>query len=75
MSIKDFLDSCEDSVEVEGTARFKWSLKGRGFGEVYFFVGKDGKTLEEYNVGDRLVDLLSVGLKEELIFPVIVLTR
>lgn len=44
MSIQKFLDSCEDSVVVEGTADFRWSLKGKGFGQLYFFVGEDGKT-------------------------------
>jgi len=45
MGIKEFLDNCEDGCEVEvGSASFRWSLKGKGFGQIDFYVGDDGKT-------------------------------
>lgn len=43
MSIKDFFNSCKDDCCVEGNASFKWSLKGSGFGGLYFYQ-KNGKT-------------------------------
>jgi len=44
MDIKKKFDSCEDSCEVNGSADFSWSLKGIGFGQLYFYTGEDGKT-------------------------------
>lgn len=42
MSIKEFFDSCEDSVELHDPFTVTWSEKGRGFGQYQFFI-KDGK--------------------------------
>ena len=44
MSIKKFLDSCDNYCDVKGTALFEFSKAGFGFGQIYFFVGDDGKT-------------------------------
>jgi hypothetical protein len=40
MSLKEFFDSFEDSCEPGGTAHFRWSAKGCGFGEMYFYLDK-----------------------------------
>ena len=44
MSIKEFLDYCDDYCDVKETALFVFSKSGFGFGQIYFFVGDDGKT-------------------------------
>jgi hypothetical protein len=43
MSIQDFLDRCEDSVDFAGDFTIMWSEKGRGFGQYCFYTGTDGK--------------------------------
>ena len=43
--VQNFLDCCEDSCEVsKESALFSWSLKGVGFGQLYFYKGDDDKT-------------------------------
>ena len=44
MSIKKFLDCCNNYCDVNGTALFEFSKAGFGFGQIYFFIGDDGKT-------------------------------
>jgi len=34
----------DNTCEVSGTALFEWGLKDFGFGQLYFYVGEDGKT-------------------------------
>lgn len=43
MSIRDFLDSCEDDINVGDGFVIVWSEKGRGFGQYHFYTGDDGK--------------------------------
>ena len=60
--IRYFLDICEDSCAVGGTALFSWSLKGKGFGQIYFYTGEDGKTHchNECMSNDSIKQILSV---------------
>ena len=44
MSVQELFDSMEDSCAVVDTATFNWSLKGKGFGQLYFYTDEDGKT-------------------------------
>lgn len=43
MSIQDFLDSCDNGVELSGSFRINWSVSGTGFGEFRFYTGEDGR--------------------------------
>lgn len=43
MSIRDFLDTFEDSVDFAGEFTIMWSEKGRGFGQYRFYMDADEK--------------------------------
>ena len=43
MSIRDFLDRCEDSIDLVGGFTINWSEKGRGFGQYCFYQTDDGE--------------------------------
>lgn len=38
MSIKELLDNCEDYCEPALKTVFNWSKKGKGFGQIYFYI-------------------------------------
>jgi hypothetical protein len=41
MSLQKFFDSVDDSVELHDKFGLNWSIKGKGFGQLYFYE-KDG---------------------------------
>lgn len=43
MSIQDFLDRCENSIDLAGEFTIVWSEKGRGFGQYHFYMDAEGK--------------------------------
>jgi len=61
MRVKKILGSCENSCEVAGTALFNWSLKGFGFGQIYFYTSTDGKTHcdNEYMSNEKIKEILN----------------
>lgn len=43
MSLQDFFDKCETSVELHNAFTIDWSVKGMGFGQFFFRPSEDGK--------------------------------
>jgi hypothetical protein len=43
MSIQDFLDQCDDGVDIGQTFHILWSKQGIGWGQFQFYMGDDEK--------------------------------
>jgi hypothetical protein len=41
MSIQEFLDSCNDTVDIDNSFTLSWSKEGVGFGEFRFYKSED----------------------------------
>ena len=65
MSIQDFLDNCENKITIPQPIYFQFSVKGFGFGELYFHE-KDGiiKCENECMSKDRIKQILSQMVDE-----------
>lgn len=38
MSIQDLLNSCDDDIVLHHSFAVDWSLKGKGFGQLHFYI-------------------------------------